>query len=127
MSCPSCDGGCNCSGTMRSRRCSCQPNNVSSTRDRVNCSDNLMFADFGALPRNYESPYLMTTETYGSGLSNVALRELRMFDENVERLQKGYLPHQYHRRPNSHSRGIQPMTTLDAANAIRFGRDITIQ
>lgn len=129
MNCSACSG-CNCNGTVRSRRCSCQqtPRTCDRpqplTRNTVNCEDNSLFIDYGPTPGEYESPYLMTTEAYGSGLSTVGLRQLRVFEENIHRFKNGY---SYRPHATSDSRGIAPMTKLEAANAIRYGRDITIQ
>jgi hypothetical protein len=127
MSCSSCNGGCNCNGTIRSRRCSCQQPSGGGVfrRDQVNCDDNQMFVNHSIGPEEDNSPYLMTTEAYGSGLSTVGLTQLRVFNQNLERYNSGYS--QPRRRTNGESRGISPMTKLQAANAIRYGRDITIQ
>jgi len=125
MTCSSC----NCNGTVRSRRCRCYESAIplgEAKRDETNCSNNHMFVNHGP----YQEPYLDPTESYGSGLSRGGLMELRAYENNIRRFQHQNVNKMLATRAiarNDSSRGIQPMTTLEAANAIRFGRDISIQ
>lgn len=129
MTCGSCNGGCNCNGTVRSRRCRCYNSAIplgEAKRDETNCCDNHMFVNNGS----YQEPYLDPTESYGSGLSRVGLYELRVYENNVRRMSNREVNRALATRSLARgdtSRGIQPMTTLEAANAIRFGKDISIQ
>ena len=122
-----CGSGCSCtcSGTVRSRRCDCCNSVKNISLDKTMCGDNGMFINQG----QFQEPYLDPTESYGSGLSQNGLQQLRVYESNARRIinrqTQKYLRNAATTRGDS-SRGIAPMSRLEAANAIRFGNCVSI-
>lgn len=135
-----------CNGTVRSRRCSCSKvpygYGDANYRNTAECNNNGMLEGFGGYSqairhidptsRDYLlSPYLDSTEAYGSGLRQQDLQEMRIFNNNVAistyDMDRARSLKTMARTPFDGCCGQPTMNLLQAQNAIRYGRDLTLQ